>query len=261
MRTTLLYLILLINITVYGQQSENEKTWQFGVAGGASIGNVSANNTSYEFKKKNGFRTGIIAKFNFNTNVAVGTEIEFERRGFSASVYNFGLQIIDANSYICWECSYISAVDYQSFYLTLPLFVEFQKKEGNFGFSLKAGLYYSLMLQSFQDGYEEMFIDTETGLPLVPYGFEPGRYRIIFTGRVKNVVNTYDAGVLLGVGLSYDMSPTLGLFIDAMVYMGMVGYFENPEMVVAQSKTTSFKAGIYYTLFSNIRMQRRNDAN
>jgi len=247
------FLFMLVGcISIFGQQSIAQKNWQLGVSGGSSMGNVSSSNTLYEFTKKNGFRTGIFARYQLNNSFAIVTEVELERRGFSSGAFNYGLSISDTSRFICWECYYQTAVDYQSFYLTLPLYLTFQLQQGDFGFFLKSGMYYALMLQSFQDGYEEMFIDAVTGLPFAQYGFEPGRYRNIFSGRTENVVNTYDAGMLFGVGLSYSISSRIGLLCDATTHIGMVGYFENPEMVVAQFRGSSLRVGIYYKIVTTI---------
>lgn len=250
MKIALLAVFFLMFFLSNGQNSVKEKYWQIGASGGITQGNVSSINTSYDFTGKRGFQAGILTKYFFNPHIALGAEIGFEKRGFTAGVFNFGLQANDTSNYVCWDCYYSSLVDYQSFYLTLPLYVQFQRQINKFGMFFRTGLYYSLMLQSYQDGYEEMFIDAVTGLPFAEYGYEPGRYRNIFAGEVENVVNTYDAGVLFGLGLTYLITDKIGINLDASFYLGIAGYFENPEMVVAQFKSSSLNLGLYYKVLA-----------
>jgi hypothetical protein len=256
MKNVLLAVLFFICFQSVGQNSEKEICWQFGASGGITKGNISSINASYDFTGKNGFRAGFFTKYFFNPNFAIVTEIEFEKRGFTAGVFNFGLQANDTSNYVCWDCYYSSLVDYQSFYLTLPLYVEFHRQLNNFGIFFRTGLFYSLMLQSYQDGYEELFIDAVNGLPFADYGYEPGRYRNIFAGKVENVVNTYDAGMLFGLGASYLVTNSIGLSLDASFHLGIAGYFENPEMVVAQFKSSALKIGLFYKV-----MTRKNRSN
>jgi hypothetical protein len=250
MKNALLTLFVLINFLSHGQNLVKDNYWLFGASGGLTQGNVSSINSSYDFTGKRGFRAGILTKYFFSPHIALGAEIEFEKRGFTAGIFNFGLQANDTSNYVCWDCYYSSLVDYQSFYLTLPLYIQFQRQLNKIGFFFRTGLYYSLMLQSYQDGYEEMFIDAVTGLPFAEYGYEPGRYRNIFAGEVENVVNTYDAGMLFGLGITYLVTEKIGLTLDASFFLGVAGYFENPELVVAQFKSSSLNLGLNYKVLA-----------
>lgn len=249
MKNVFSVILLLGCMTVFGQEAAQKVSWQFGASGGITTGGSSSVNTAYEFSDKSGFRTGAFAKYFFNPRYAIVSEIEFERRGFGLQVYNNGLQISDTSSLICWECYYTSSIDYQSFYLTFPFYLEFYKLSGKFGFMFKTGGYFSLTMQSYQDGYEELFIDPEKGLPFAAYGYEPGHYRNIYIGQVQDVVNTYDAGLLFGFGMTYSISEHLGVFTDFIAQFGMVTYFENPEMIETQSFSSSLRLGMYYKMF------------
>lgn len=115
---------------------------------------------------------------------------------------------------------------------------------------LKAGIYYSLLLQAYQKGFEEMYIDPVDGLPFADYGFEPGYFRNFFTGRMYQVVNTYDVGALLGIGFSFDLMKDISVFADACVYLGMAGYFENPQMINVHFKSYNLRGGLNYSIKS-----------
>jgi hypothetical protein len=249
MRLLLLGLFVMSMAIAYGQKSESNKNWQFGVNGGMLTGSVSSSNSSFDFSPKKGFKSGMSATYFFNESFALGTGIEFERRGFTSKVFNSGLQITDNSYYyICLECYYASEVDYQSFYLTFPLFVEYHWLMSDISIFVKGGIYYSLMLKTYQDGYEEMYIDNIAGLPFIKYGFEPGQYRNYFIGNALDVANTYDGGILVGLGISYLLQKNIGVFVDASLQTSVVGYFENPEMVMIQVNSSMFRGGLFYRM-------------
>jgi hypothetical protein len=241
--------LLLTSFQLSGQENKG-RHWQFGLSGGLSNGNVSGGSSNYAFTGKNGFQSGLFINYFLGQSFALSTEFNFERRGFELESYNYGLQAIDTSYYVCWSCYYASKVEYQSFYLTIPLYMTYKNSYDKFDLILKAGIYYSLLLEAYQEGFEEMYIDPVEGLPFADFGYEPGYYRNYFTGRTYQVVNTYDVGALLGLGFSFDLSREISFFADASVYLGMAGYFENPQMIDAQFKSYNLRGGMYYSIFT-----------
>lgn len=250
--------LLFFTFQLFSQENKSGY-WQFGVSGGISNGNVSGGSSNYAFTGKNGFHSGFMINYFLGSSFALSTEFNFERRGFELESYNYGLQAIDTSYYVCWNCYYASNVEYQSFYLTIPLFITYKNSYDKFDLLLKAGIYYSFLLEAYQEGYEEMYIDPVEGLPFANFGYEPGFYRNYFTGRTYQVVNTYDFGALLGIGFSFDLTNKIALFADASVYLGMTGYFENPQMVDVQFKSYNLRGGLLYSVFSKKISKKTNN--
>jgi len=113
---------------------------------------------------------------------------------------------------------------------------------------IKGGLYYSLLLSAYEDGSEVEYLDPVQAAPFADYNIYPGLYVNVFKGTTDKLLNTYDAGVILGLGATYALNNSLALLAEANLQVGFQPIFESPEMIAIYHKAFQLRGGIVYRL-------------
>jgi hypothetical protein len=230
-------------------QSQLQKgSWFIGLAGGPLFGDTDANSQNSNTLNKRSFQTGITVAYSFTADLKLQFEMLFERRGFQSERYVNGFRLTDTSSHVCWECFYAYNVTYFSDYLQMPLLINYSKKKGAFEIAAQAGLFYSLLLVNNHSGYEELYLDPVSADSFLRFGFEPGYSRILYSGPTTNVINTYDAGILIGLSGNYHVFGPLFATLEGRLQLGFAGIYENPEMPDLNFKSYIIRLGLMYNL-------------
>ncbi len=233
MKRTLIFTLFLFATTLILAQSENVRRpkWYLGVQVGSSIGDIGGVVADYNFKNKTGILANIFTQYQLSHEVGLRIGLEFDQRRFSMDRFNYGLRYTDTSTYVCWECYYAYDVAYENLYLTVPIVFVYARNQGRFAIQVKGGGYFSLLMSSKFNGYEELFISTTNGSYFLDNGIEPGLFRLNYKGKAYNVINTSDAGIMLGLGASYAVTNTMAFQLEAGLQVGFQPLFENPGVV------------------------------
>lgn len=250
MKKILLFFVFLLFFfgSVNGQSISQKGSWFVGITGGPLFGDTDANAINSKTTNKKSIQAGGTFAYGLTDDLRLQFEMLFERRGFQSQRFVNGFRLTDTSSHVCWECFYAYDVTYFSDYLQLPLLVHYSKKKGHFEFAAQAGLFYSLLLVNNHTGYEELYLDPVSADSFLQYGFEPGYSRIIYSGPTSNVINTYDAGILIGLSGNYNIYGPLSVSLEGRLQLGFAGIYENPEMPDLNFKSYIIRLGLMYNL-------------
>jgi hypothetical protein len=239
----------LITILSNAQLVEVSDKWQAGFMGGVTFNNLTGSSLTAAFGGKEGFMAGAFVEYQVNEVMQLRLEFNLEQRNVSYGAFSSGLREYDTSSYVCRNCYYAFDINYTNSYLTLPVYVQYMRKQDRLHVGARLGLYYSILLQSWNEGYEELYIDPVGSIPFQLPNIRPGFYRLHISGEAVDVVNTYDAGLILGIFARYDLNHRISLQVDGSLWLGFAGLFENPGMVVVNNRTYMLRTGLGYKLF------------
>lgn len=250
MKHALISILLLMTCTLIVAQSENARRpkWYVGVQAGTSIGDIGGVVTDYTFKNKTGILANLFAQYQLSQEVGLRIGMEFDQRRFSMDRFNYGLRYTDTSTYVCWECYYAYDVAYENLYFTVPIVFIYARNQGRFAMQVKGGGYFSLLMSSKYDGYEELYISTTNGSYFLDNGIEPGHFRLNYKGKAYNVMNTSDAGIMLGLGASYAITNTMAFQLEAGLQVGFQPLFENPGVIAVYQRAYQFRGGLIYRI-------------
>lgn len=246
----LLFLLcfVLLTLGVKAQPSKDNGKWFVGLTGGAIISDMKNASIFYHMTDKQSFTAGGVLGYQISKDLSLQVEMVYEQRIFRSQKNSTGLRLHDTSRYVCRTCFYNYDVAFTSDYLTLPLIVSYMKSKKRLSFNMQAGLYYSMLLMNNNQGFEEFYLDPVGAARFIPYGFEPGRFRKIYSGAATNLINTYDAGLLLGVAGKFSLQKHIDVLLEGRMQIGFVGIFENPQMVELNYKGYLLRAGLLYKL-------------
>lgn len=235
-------------IGVKAQEKEQIQHWYLGIIAGANISDLSSSNFDLQINNKTALLTGISLQYVINENVSIKSGLEYDQRDFGLDLHYEGLRYTDTSNYVCWSCRYDYEHHISGYYLTIPLIFQYSKNSKRFGMHIKAGLYYSLLLSAYEDGFEEQYLDPVQAEPFREFGIMPGLIVNVFKGTTNNLLNTYDAGLLLGFGGTYALNNSLALLAEANLQVGFQPIFESPDMIAIYHKAYQFRGGLIYRL-------------
>lgn len=227
-------------------EPQQKGKWFAGLSGGMLFGDTDMSGRNFNVTNMNSFQSGLVLGYGLTEEFRIQAEFLFERRGFRSTQSITGFRLTDTSEHVCWQCYYDYDVTFISDYLHLPLLIQYGKAKGPMQISVQAGLYYSLLLINNHHGYEAFYLDPEGADPFLQQGFEPGLLKIIYSGPTTNVINTYDAGLLLGLGFGYELGQHFTIQFDGRLQVGFAGIFENPQMPVLNFKSYVVRCGFMY---------------
>lgn len=248
-KATLFIACLLIISSLKAQLSEVDDTWQFGLNSGVGFNGLSGGSAYDAYIGKQGLVAGSFLEYRLSEIIQVRVELNFEQRHFNSATYAYGLRDYDTSSYVCADCYYIFDVNYTNSYLAVPIYGQYTKKQGNISFGFRLGLYYSILLNSWNQGFEELYIDPAGSRPFSLENLQPGLYRIDYSNNTVDVINTFDSGIILGIFTKYDLGERFVLQVDGSLHLGFTGLFENPSAPVVNNRTYQVRLGIGYKPF------------
>jgi hypothetical protein len=253
LRITLFLILIFSNNLIIAQQEIPVQRWYTGLSVGAGIADMSSGTTDIRLINNNGFVGGPFLQYQVNEQFSVRLGAEFDQREFGMQVYYQGMRYTDTSSHVCYSCRYSYENMHTSYYLTFPLLMQYSQFRKKLGLTIKGGVYYSFLLISYQDGFEELYIDPEEGLPFYQFdnSIEPGYFISLYQGEAINVMNTYDAGIMLGIGGTYALNNKMALLLEANLQVGFQGVFENPGMMSLMHRAFQLRGGLIYRLTMN----------
>ncbi|MDY0076849.1 MAG: outer membrane beta-barrel protein [Bacteroidales bacterium] len=240
--------ILLSTIIVAAQPKAEIQRWYISVFGGANISDLSSSNYDLRFNNETALLAGISLQYVLNEHISFKSGLEYDERKFGMEAHYQGLRLADTSTYVCYSCRYDYIHQISGYYLTFPLVFQYSKNSKRFGLHIKGGLYYSLLLSAYEDGSEVEYLDPVQAAPFADYNIYPGLYVNIFKGTTDKLLNTYDAGVILGLGATYALNNSLALLAEANLQVGFQPIFESPEMIAIYHKAFQLRGGIVYRL-------------
>ncbi len=247
MRKLLLFTIL-IGLTAHNAIAQRGGLWAGFTAGylNSDIANASL---LTDFVDKPGFQTGGIVRYGLSDEFSIQLELIYEQRNFATNTNLMGLRPGTDFQQVCWDCYFRSNVAYKSDFLVFPFSGNYEMRRNRFVVHAQAGLFYALLLANYHNGFEELYLDPAGMSDITNPYMEPGLYRTVFSGLSANVINTYDAGFLLGVGLSFAMTEKTILILSGRTQIGFAGIYENPNMPVVSYKSYLLQLGLMRKIY------------
>lgn len=232
----LLALLVFDTSQVMSQQAPDYSRWRLGVAGGILMGDIANSSVIYTLSDKPSAHIAAIGAYQISPDFIIQAELLYERRIFRSERYITGFRLNDTSSYVCWDCTYAFDVWYHSDYISVPILLSYARSKKNWSLYAQGGVYYSILLVNNHDGLEQFSLPAVGANPFVAYGFEPGNYRTVYTGKSNNVINTYDGGLMMGLSLRRKINQVMEVGIEGRLQIGFVGIYENPQMLVINHK-------------------------
>lgn len=247
MKKQLLMTLLLLcgNIATNAQKGS---LWA-GISGGYLKGDIANASLLTDFVDRPGFQTGAFIRYGLQSEFSVQLELLYEQRNFATNTNLLGLRPGSDYSEVCWTCYFRSDVAYQSDLLIIPFTGNYEHRRERFVVHAQAGLFYAFLLSNFHDGFEELYLDPSGMSAITNPLMEPGLYRTVYSGLSTNVINTYDAGFLLGIGLSYALGPKTELMLNGRTQIGFPGIYENPNMPVVSYKSYQLRIALLRKIY------------
>ncbi|RLD35240.1 MAG: hypothetical protein DRI72_00840 [Bacteroidetes bacterium] len=258
MNTNKLYILIIVLIflipnthSLYAQESNKGKI-NFGFDGGVQFTNTNNKTTLNPTSRKTGYILGPYAEYFISDLFSVKLGLYFDNRGFKIDDLYVGLadssQIIP-DSIVYSAKSYLHITrNYSINYLTIPLSISYVKGSGKFKIYVQAGVYYSLLLNATQKGFNDLYIDPEYAPHFSPPFDVPGHSIEDFTGDATSIFNTYDFGMNLYLGGIVQISPHWGLTVTPGFAFSFTNLYYQPEIEAKWTQIFQLKAGVVYTL-------------
>lgn len=243
--------LLITLLLLYGFVATNAQRgslW-FGISGGYLNGDIANASLLTEFVDRPGFQTGAFLRYGLQSEFSVQLELVYEQRNFATNTHLLGLRPGSDFREVCWTCYFRSDVAYKSDLVVVPLTGNYEHRHKHFVVHAQAGLFYAILLSNFRDGFEELYLDPSGMSAITNPLMEPGLYRTVYSGLSTNVINTYDAGFLLGIGLSYALSPKTELMLNGRTQIGFAGIYENPNMPVVSYKSYQLRLALLRKIY------------
>ncbi|HOI31999.1 MAG: outer membrane beta-barrel protein [Bacteroidales bacterium] len=256
MRFTKKVLILLFFVSgnlLVAQEKIPFQRWYLGLSIGSNTLDMNSNSIDLKVNNHTNPVGGAFVQYQLNEQLSLWLGAEFDMREFGLQMNYQGMRYDDTSTYICYSCSYDYDNTYSNYYLTFPLLFQYSKSTNKFAFSFKGGLYYSFLLSSYQSGYEELYIDPVEGHPfyLLDDNIELGLFRVVYTGQTYDIINTYDAGIIFGIGGTYVLTNKIALLLEGNMQVGFQGVFLNPTMISMMHRSFQLRGGLIYRLNLN----------
>lgn len=220
-----------------------------GLIAGSLKSDIANSSLLNDFVDKPGFLLGGLARYGISDEFSVQFEMLYEQRNFATNTTLLGLRPGTHFEDVCWDCYFRSRVSYKSDFITLPLSGVYERRAKSFVIHARAGLFYGLLLANHHNGFEELYLDPKGMSGIRNPLMEPGLYRTVYSGLSSKVINTYDAGFLLGIGIAYPFGQQTELMLDGRTQIGFAGIYENPNMPVVNYKSYQIRLSLYRKIY------------
>ena len=244
----LLAVLLLLPQLVRSQGAPEPSRWSVGFAGGVLINQIQGTTPLYQYTNKTGYQAGVTLTYLISESFSVRAEMLADYRAFGSKLYSQGLRETDTSNKVCWDCYYDYNLSFFAHYLTFPIMFEYSQQTRYLGIAFRAGGYYSLLMSAAQEGYQELYLDPEGTKDFILIGIPAGFYREHYTGLVNDVINTYDAGLSIGLGLWHPVGKRTRIELDAAIRLGFANVFENPLMPEILHRHSVIRLGLTHQL-------------
>ncbi len=246
-------IIIGIPIHIYSQEAPASK-WSVGVTGGPQFTNISSPGLPSAPESKTGYMAGLFTEHKLSQSFKIRIGLNFDRRAFSSSYQSLWIQfndsIISQDSYSAYD------FNYKLDYVTIPVSFIYVKGIDRFKIFVQVSAYYSLFLQAHQQGYTNMFI-AESDFQYVDVEKYPdihsGHNRTDFTGTTDKLLeaerfNTSDFGANFFIGVIYDISEKVGLYLSPGFTASFGKVLENPAYDSKWDRIFKIETGVVFHL-------------
>jgi hypothetical protein len=250
---TLLFLVIFSNNNMLAQETNSSKKASFGFEAGYQFTTIFDNQAYSKLPKgKSGYNAGLFAEYPVAHLISVRLGLYFDRRGFISQDYLTPIGELQSNDsvYVSYASYYATDLDYSLNYLSIPLSFIYTKRIEKFALSLQVTVYYSLLLSAKKNGTTELYI-----YPDHAPNFERPEYQVpgstITRFNNENVMQAFtsnDWGVQLSLGLNYQISPQIGIFLSPGFTIAFQQLYADPLRNSKWNNIYKVNAGIKYTL-------------
>ena len=243
-------LLLTVTLTLSAQESDRGK-FNFGFDGGVQFTNIEDRTTINPAERKIGYTFGPYAEYFIADLFTVKLGVYFDNRGFKTDDLYVGLadssQIIpDSMVYSPGSYLHISR-DYSLNYITIPLSINYVKGSEKFKIFVQAGVYYSILLNAHQEGYNDLYIEPEYAPHFKPPYNVPGHQIENFNGDTTTLFNSFDAGMNLYLGGIIKLSEHWGITVSPGFQISFTHLYNRPDIDAKWRQLFKIKAGVVYT--------------
>ncbi len=235
------------------QPIEAKSPWTIGFSGGPVFGHIETLERRFKTLKKVSYQLGFTVNHRLAKGMSVQLELLLENRAFGLQSHVDGFRITDTSERICWDCFYHYDISYVTDYVHLPLLLRFERAHNSWMFGAEAGVFLSLLIANHQSGTETLFLDPVGAQSFIPYGFEPGYTRILYHGKTKNLFNTSDAGLVIGISGGYTLNQSFSIQANGRLQLGFSSIYESPQLPLLNFSGYVIRLGLFYQLPANNR--------
>ncbi len=225
-----------------------------GIAAGPQFTNISSPGLPSPPEGRVGFMAGIFTERNVSQSFKIRLGLNFDQRAFSSNFqsawFQFNDSVVSQNSYSAYDFSY--KLDY----ITIPISIIYIKGVDNFKLFIQASAYYSLFLQAHRQGYADMFI-AEDDFQYIDHEKYPdiqtGHNRTDYHGTTDKLLesekfNTSDFGANFFIGVIYDFSEKVGIYLSPGFTASFGSLLENPAYDSKWDRIFKIEAGVVFHL-------------
>ena len=247
------FLLLSIPKQAASQEAMRSK-WGIGFSAGPQFTNISSPGLPSASDGGVGYMAGVFVERRLNENFKISLGLNYDQRAFNnsfkSSWFSFNDSVVSRNSYFAYDLTY--RLDF----ITIPLSITYVKGIDKFKLFVRGSVYYSLFLQARQNGYSDIYIDQDD----VQYidtdtypDLKGGHNRIDFKGTTDKFLdvekfNTNDFGLNFFIGVIYDFSEKVGLYLSPGFTAGFGKVLENPTYDAKWVRIFKIEAGVVYHL-------------
>ncbi len=236
-------LLTISAVNTYGQNGFQD-SFNIGIEGGIQFSDVS---DAYVTDTKSGMGPNIGAFLEYSKWNALKLRLglNYDNRGFTSISSIYPIRIGDSVGYNSY---YVNEIDYRNQYLTIPFSLVYIKGDNKFKVFVKATVYYSILLQAKQDGSGLLYIDPEDAPKFADLDepLDPGNHHYIYDGEVTEQFNSYDFGIGIFLGLSYQISPKMMLQFSPGFLESFADVYADPTKSSDWSGQFQLNLGLVY---------------
>ena len=247
------FLFMLVSQQMMAQNAKPQR-WNYGVAAGPQFTNISSPGLPSSPESGVGYIAGLFTEYNLSESFKIRIGINFDKRAFSSqftsSWFQFNDSVISRDSYSTYDFSY------KLNYATIPLSFIYIKGVDKLKLFVQASVYYSLFIQAQQQGYTDVFI-ADSDFRHIDHEQYPnineGHNRKDFTGTTNKLLdverfNTSDIGFNFFIGVIYDFSEKVGIYLSPGFTASFGRVLENPAYESKWTRIFKVEAGLVYHL-------------
>jgi len=193
-----------------------------------------------------GYVAGPFFEYYLSNIIKFRVGLNFDNRAFSLQDMNY---IVGDSGYVGKSSYYDVYEKFKVNYLTIPLSLIYIKGSDKFKFFIQGTVYYSLLLNTIQTGYADVYISEEDANNFYFEGYPelniPGHH---YFDPELQVFSTSDIGINLLFGFLYNIKPNLGISISPGFSYSFANVWEDPSRRATWSQLYKINVGLVYTL-------------
>lgn len=246
----LLVFVQLLPLLLFSQEKYPQKSSgisNFGIEGGIQITGI--NDPVMPISSSGlGYSLGPYMDYILSSSINLRVAMHFDNRKFSLENGKPYIYDIDSNYHA--TNSYMDIrEDFSINYITIPLSLVYSKGTGKFRLYIQGMLYYSILINSKQSGYNNLHI-SDTDAPhintsLIPDYNGPGLYAL--NPEIQNI-NSSDLGFSAFIGGVYSVTPEISVRLSPGVTIGFSNVWEDPIRESNWSQLYKITIGIVYNI-------------